>query len=86
MVGFPNYNLVPGIADEVLFSFASVCLLKPKRLSTKINTGDKSATKSTLWPICHRFYRQIGDNLTIYESRDDPVTSDVISIQWQSKM
>jgi len=28
-----------------------------------------------------RFWRQIGDNLNIYESRDDPFTSDVISIQ-----
>jgi len=27
-----------------------------------------------------------GNNLNIYESRDDPVTSDVISIKWQTKM
>jgi len=29
--------------------------------------------------------RQIGNNWNIYESRDDPVSSDVISIQWQTK-
>jgi len=27
-----------------------------------------------------------GNNLNIYESRDDPATSDVISIKWQTEM
>jgi len=58
----------------------------PERPSTKINTGDKSATKSTVadtFDFIAGFgdCGQNGDNLNIYESRDNPVTSDVISIQ-----
>jgi len=36
--------------------------------------------RSTLLPVCS------ATKLNIYESRDDPVTSDVISIKWQTKM
>ena len=45
-----------------------------------------SPIRSTLSPICRRFWRQTGDNWNIYKSRDDLVASDVISIQWQTKM
>jgi len=67
-----------------------------KRLSTKTNTCDKAATKATvadtfdfvadLSPVLATVdCRRNGNNLNIYESRDDPVTSDVISIQSQTK-
>jgi len=56
-------------------------------LSTKINTGDNRLLPigSTLLPVFGDC-RQNGNKLNIYESRDDPVTSNVISIQWQMKM
>ena len=63
-----------------------------KRLSTKINTIPAtnqrqswlSPIRSNLSPVLATVdYRQNGNNLNIYESRDDPVTSDVISIQWK---
>jgi len=61
--------------------------------STVAEIGDKSATKSTVdfvagFGDCRLSTkrRQIGNNLNIYESRNDPVTSDVRSIQWHVQL